>query len=141
MSDRIEPMSKEYGCDLDKLVQRILGQETFRQLIKRRSSDPNANLVEWQLSGEPDKWVQEHFAGWDRFDWLDLLASLRASRYWPLDEAAVGQHLEKLRDESRVERANRLELEAARRTLFDTLLPPGESGPVSRFGGKSVRRP
>jgi upstream activation factor subunit UAF30 len=64
----------------------------------RPQSDPGAKLSLWKSSPEPESWVRKHLAGWNENDWLELLASLRNSKYWPMDQAAMGQHLEMLRD-------------------------------------------
>jgi len=55
------------------------------------------NLDRWKASGEPETWVRNHLEGWNHSDWLQLLSSLRASQYWPMNEAEVGRHLEMLR--------------------------------------------
>ena len=75
-------------------------REVVQALIDKGadSSDlSGANINRWKLSGEPQAWVRKHLHGWNHNDWLELLASLRKSQYWPMDEAAIGQHLEMLR--------------------------------------------
>src|SRR5581483_179369 len=52
------------------------------------------NLRRWQDSGDPRRWVAAHDGQWDHADWLNLLATLRQSAFWPLDPADVGQVLE-----------------------------------------------
>jgi hypothetical protein len=60
-----------------------------------------ANIERWKSSNEPETWVRKHLQGWNHQDWLDLLGSLRNSQHWPMEEAAIGQHLELLRDRLR----------------------------------------
>lgn len=55
------------------------------------------NLARWKASDEPAAWVRAHLKGWNHQEWLDLLASLGKSRYWPMDESEIGRHLEALR--------------------------------------------
>ena len=61
------------------------------------------NLQRWEQSGKPQQWVREHIQGWDHQAWLSLLASLRNSEYWPMDEAAMSELLETTRDRFRQE--------------------------------------
>ena len=83
-----------------------------KQLAKRQNSaketlahgsngaaagDPESNLKRWKLSSEPEEWVEEHLHGWNHNDWLGLLTSLHRTEHWPMEEAAIGQHLEMLR--------------------------------------------
>jgi hypothetical protein len=63
------------------------------------SQMPGQNLELWKSSGAPELWVQDHLKGWNHDDWLALLAKLRVSPYWPMNEAEIGQYLEKLRAE------------------------------------------
>ena len=70
------------------------GHKDVVQLLR---GDSEANLEHWKASEEPATWVRAHLNGWNHQDWLNLLASLRQSQYWPMEEAAVGQHLELLR--------------------------------------------
>ncbi len=65
------------------------------------SSKREQNLERWMASGEPETWVREHVNGWNHDDWLQLLARLRESEYWPMEEDSVGLHLEGLRDSVR----------------------------------------
>lgn len=62
------------------------------------SADATANLERWKSTEGPEVWVRNHAKGWNHADWLELLASLRASECWPMEEAAVGKHLESIRD-------------------------------------------
>jgi ankyrin repeat protein len=57
-----------------------------------------ANLERWKSSSAPAAWVFKHGAGWNNYDWTALLSELRETHYWPMNEAAIGQHLEELRD-------------------------------------------
>jgi upstream activation factor subunit UAF30 len=68
-----------------------------RHVGTNKQSDPGANLNRWKSSRQPESWVRQHLDGWNENDWLDLLALLRDSQYWPVDEAAIGQHVEMLR--------------------------------------------
>jgi hypothetical protein len=67
------------------------------------ATGPAANLERWKASKEPDAWVRQHLRGWNHSDWSKLLATLRNTEYWPMDEAAIGRHLEMLRDNIRAE--------------------------------------
>ena len=64
------------------------------------------NLDRWKASGLAEKWVKARLSGWNNDDWLRLLAELRATYYWPMEEAAIGRHLEKLRAEMMGPRAS-----------------------------------
>lgn len=55
------------------------------------------NLERWQSSGHPGEWVSAHLKGWNHQDLLDLLASLRKTSFWPMEESAIDQYLESLR--------------------------------------------
>lgn len=59
---------------------------------------PATNLERWKASDEPLSWVHTHGDGWNHTDWLKLLSSLRNSTFWPMEEDAIGLHLEHLRD-------------------------------------------
>lgn len=52
------------------------------------------NLCRWKQSGQPRQWVKDHGGHWNHGDWLQLLADLERSAFWPLDPAAVGGVLE-----------------------------------------------
>jgi hypothetical protein len=54
------------------------------------------NLRRWERSGQPRRWLNAREGLWDEEDWLALLASLRASEFWPLDPDAVGRLLQGL---------------------------------------------
>jgi len=55
------------------------------------------NLCRWQESGEPLRIVEEHQGEWNHQDWLNLLAELQQSDFWPLTPEAVGRVLEELK--------------------------------------------
>ncbi|HEY6273756.1 MAG TPA: ankyrin repeat domain-containing protein [Terriglobales bacterium] len=76
---------------------RLFGAKRQPDKILELRTDLVANLSHWESSGEAEAWVLAHIKGWNHQNWLDLLALLRKSRYWPMDEAAVGEHLEILR--------------------------------------------
>jgi hypothetical protein len=65
------------------------------------NSEREQNFERWTASGEPETWVSEHVNGWNHGDWLELLARLRESEYWPMEEDSVGLHIEGLRDSLR----------------------------------------
>ena len=67
-----------------------LGRELERIGIEWR------NLQRWQATGEPHRWVRQRRAHWDDSDWSQLVATLRRSRFWPLELADVGQLLDQL---------------------------------------------
>jgi ankyrin repeat protein len=56
------------------------------------------NLLRWERSGFPRRWVEDHNRQWGHSDWLHLLASLRRSEFWPMEEAAIGATLEATRE-------------------------------------------
>jgi chromatin remodeling complex protein RSC6 len=68
-----------------------------RHVSANQRSDSGASLNQWKSSQEPESWVRKHLDGWSHKDWLELLALLRNSQYWPMDETAIGQHIEMLR--------------------------------------------
>lgn len=61
-------------------------------------STPENNLKRWKESGEPEKWVGQRNLEWNHKDWLELLASLRRSEFWPMEESSVGAALGAIRD-------------------------------------------
>jgi ankyrin repeat protein len=76
---------------------RLFGVKRQPGRILELPSGLAANPSQWESTGEAEAWVRTHLKGWNHQDWLDLLASLRRSPYWPMDEAAIGEHLEILR--------------------------------------------
>jgi hypothetical protein len=57
------------------------------------------NLRRWVESGQPRRWVESRCGAWDHRDWLILLANLRHSEFWPMEPAAVGAVLERLKQD------------------------------------------
>lgn len=55
------------------------------------------NLLRWQQSGEPQRWVAERRGNWIHDDWIGLLDLLKRSSYWPLEPKQVGLELEKVK--------------------------------------------
>ncbi len=55
------------------------------------------NLSRWQDSGEPYRWVWKCSGAWCHEEFVRLLATLRTSPYWPLNEAYVLKTLEAAR--------------------------------------------
>jgi hypothetical protein len=55
------------------------------------------NLGRWRESGWPWRWVSAHAGRWEHGDWLELLAALRRSEYWPMAAEAIGLTLEECR--------------------------------------------
>jgi ankyrin repeat protein len=74
------------------------GYHELAQLLEPSPRSPEENLRRWKSSGEPEAWISQRSDGWRHDDWLQLLATLRSSDYWPMEEAGVGQHLEALWD-------------------------------------------
>lgn len=73
--------------------QRIQREESERLKLSKQMSD---NLASWRASEHPQKWVA-HFKGvWTHADWENLLASLRKSDTWPMNEAEVAAVLEEV---------------------------------------------
>lgn len=56
------------------------------------------NLTRWQDSGEPHVWVWQCSGAWSNDEFVSLLAALRTSPYWPLNEADVLKTLEAARN-------------------------------------------
>jgi ankyrin repeat protein len=91
-----------------------IGEHLEMQRAKLMATESSTtNLDRWKSSGGPEAWVLAHIKGWNHQDWLDLLASLRTSSYWPIDEPALGQHLEQLQDTLRAEAASSCRLTSA----------------------------
>lgn len=82
----MKQVADEWGPYFDQLLSAFAG-----------TTSSSANLEAWKSRGEPEAWVRRHLDGWNHDDWLELLVSLRQSQYWPMQEAAIGQHLEMLR--------------------------------------------
>jgi hypothetical protein len=57
------------------------------------------SLRRWRDAGLARRWVEVHEGAWNHDDWLRLLASLRATGYWPIDPDALGRLLEETRAE------------------------------------------
>jgi ankyrin repeat protein len=82
--------------DVAELLRQHGGSST-KPVFANSRNELAANLEGWKSSGEPETWVQAHPQGWGHKDWLDLLATLCKSQYWPMDEVAIGKHLVMLR--------------------------------------------
>lgn len=95
-----EPWSQ---TDWFKLLQE-LGQSAFwpmdvealEQALQAAAAEER-NLRHWELSGEPQRWVEERRGEWDHGDWAALLGALQWSGLWPIDPAAVARVLEEAR--------------------------------------------
>ncbi len=61
--------------------------------------DLPGNLLRWQQSGEPSRWVAERSGEWNHNDWLALLSQLRKSTFWPMDPDKIGAVVEAARQE------------------------------------------
>jgi hypothetical protein len=57
------------------------------------------NLVRWQLTGHPRRWVAQQQGQWGEDGWNELLRTLRGSDFWPLDMTGITRLLEGLRRE------------------------------------------
>ncbi len=57
-------------------------------------NSPETNLSRWKASGNPEEWVRQRNLQWSHQDWLDLLASLRRSDFWPMEPDEIGRVLE-----------------------------------------------
>jgi hypothetical protein len=57
------------------------------------------NLRRWRQSGQPRDWVDERRGAWSRQDWLDLLAELQESEFWPLNPDEIGLVLKERKQE------------------------------------------
>ncbi len=55
------------------------------------------NLTRWQESGAPLQWVEDCRGEWNHQDWLNLLAELQQSEFWPMTPEDVGRVLEELK--------------------------------------------
>jgi hypothetical protein len=58
------------------------------------------NLLRWEESGSPRKWVEEHHHQWNDEDWQALLKALEDADFWPMEPDAVGMVLEGLKKTS-----------------------------------------
>jgi len=61
---------------------------------------PAENLLRWEESGDPRKWVDHRNGQWTHEDWEALLSTLEGGEYWPMDPGEIGVLLEKLRKAS-----------------------------------------
>ena len=52
------------------------------------------NLQRWTSIGEHQNWVKQMNAQWRHYNWLELLARLQQTEFWPIDEAELGRTLE-----------------------------------------------
>jgi hypothetical protein len=55
------------------------------------------NLLRWERSEFPARWVADHHGQWNHADWLDLLERLRHTDFWPMEPDAIGRVLERLK--------------------------------------------
>jgi hypothetical protein len=63
--------------------------ETLEQFKQRYQ-----NLIRWQFSGHPQRWLEARRGIWDELAWRSLVATLEESEYWPLDLTAVARVME-----------------------------------------------
>ena len=82
------------------------------------------NFECWTSSTEPEAWVRAHLEGWNHQDWLDLLTSLQKTQYWPMEEVAIGRHIEMLRA--------RLMTVRVKKSPIDDLVQASKAGDVDR---------
>jgi hypothetical protein len=68
-----------------------------------REATAENNLMRWKASGNPEEWVRQRNLKWAEKDWLGLLASLRRSEFWPMDESAIEVVLGAITDRLRAE--------------------------------------
>jgi hypothetical protein len=115
VSKRTDPV--EVGCTCG-------AQFSCRDGVVQSSVVRAENLNRWKGSGEPEKWGEAHNWSWSQDDWVKLLASLRQSRFWPMDEDQVGQVLESLK-KSRVRDRRRVTTGSAG---VDNQTPPTDTG-------------
>jgi hypothetical protein len=52
------------------------------------------NLIRWQLSEWPQKWVAEREGHWNHEDWMELLGAIAESEFWPMSPEGVGRLIE-----------------------------------------------
>jgi hypothetical protein len=57
------------------------------------------NLQRWRTAGLARRWVEARGGRWGADDWLDLLADLMQSEFWPADPDSVRRVLEEARAE------------------------------------------
>ena len=69
------------------------------------SSEETQNLLRWEQSGLPRKWVDDHRGQWTHLDWLDLLAKLKRTDFWPMEPNAMGKLLEEQKDSRTLSRS------------------------------------
>jgi hypothetical protein len=86
------------------------------------------NLIRWERSGFPRQWVQEHSGRWNQTQWIELLASLKASDFWPMMPSSIGMLLEWMKGNDNEGSAPVIPIRPAQ--------PPGPSRP-----GERVKKP
>lgn len=57
----------------------------------------DANFQRWKSTLDAERFVTIFSKGWNHNDWLKFLSQLRKSNCWPMEEAAIGQHLQAMR--------------------------------------------
>jgi len=68
-----------------------------KELRKRNINLKSQNLLRWEQSGFPRKWMDDHRGQWNHTDWLNLLESLKRTEFWPMEPDAIGGVLENLK--------------------------------------------
>ncbi len=93
---------QEAEAERERQRQEQLRQEQLRREAEERQkleSQKQQNFQRWQTSNQAMAWVTQHQGQWTHQDWVGLWDSLKRSQFWPIDEAAVGQELERVKTE------------------------------------------
>jgi serine/threonine protein kinase len=107
----------DFGPIVQELETLDPNNQVARQAESRRREDQlTENARRWEASPEPRAWVEAHRGQWNHADWLQLLAGLRISPFWPMREEDIGRILESARTARDAElRRQAAEAEALRR--------------------------
>jgi hypothetical protein len=77
------------------------GHASVVEILRRAPQSHAENLLRWERSGFPRKWVDDHNGQWTHSDWLDLLERLKRTDFWPMEPAAIGRVLEEHKEAQR----------------------------------------
>jgi len=91
----LPPTSVPLSCSSTPPAPAVNGPAVLLSRDSRQQMEEN--LRRWRQSHFPRSWVKQHPAGWNHQDWVDLLARLEKSEYWPMDPAAIGAVLEEIK--------------------------------------------
>jgi ankyrin repeat protein len=107
LANHAEITAKAHNGDTPLSEAEAMKNSEVAELLRRHIST-GTNLDRWKLTAYPETWVKKHIDGWNHDDWLGLLTSLRKSQYWPMNELAIGQHIEMLRSKLQTDTAPKM---------------------------------